>query len=197
MNLAFSLPSCSEGVRELIATTAALRSLALAAHNGHAAVVELLCSLKEEKPRAPPPIAFEYVVPGARNQQRFGGGTSALQAAQARGHDEIVRLLEAAIMQQRAAKARAKLKKSQQLVRANVRMRDADGVFFGPDNTKLTGSIGRVTRALGNEQGIDYITGMKERDMDEEDEAPAAPVGEMIDPQQVRKKKKKKKGVGN
>ena len=57
--------------------------------------------------------------------------------------------------------------------------------------------LGRVTRALGNEQGIDYITGMKERDMDEEDEAPAAPVGEMIDPQQVRKKKKKKKAVGN
>ena len=169
----------------------------IAAHNGHAAVVELLCSLKEEKPGQPPPIAFEYVVPGARNLQRFGGGTSASQAAQANGHDEIVKLLESAITQQRAAKARAKLKKSQQLVRANVRMRDADGVFFGPDNTKLTGSIGRVTRALGNEQGIDYITGMKERDMDEEDEAPAAPVGEMIDPQQVRKKKKKKKGVGN
>ena len=32
VNLAFSLPSRSEGVRELIATTAALRSLALAAH---------------------------------------------------------------------------------------------------------------------------------------------------------------------
>ena len=62
---------------------------------------------------------------------------------------------------------------------------------------ELSNTIGRVTRALGNEQGIDYITGMKERDMDEEDEAPAAPVGEMIDPQQVRKKKKKKKGVGN
>ena len=129
----------------------------IASHNGHVDVVKFLIEQKPANPADRPPIDLEHVVPAARNQQRFGGGTAALDVARLRGHAEVAVELEAAIARARAAKARGRLKKGQQLTRAAVRMRDAEGIFFGPG--KLEGEVGRTTRELGREEGIDYMAG--------------------------------------
>ena len=71
-------------------------------------------------------------------------------------------------------------------------MRDAEGIFFGPG--KVKGEIGRVTRELGREEGIDYMLGADLRAAREQEGGEQEDV-EMISPRQQKRKKKKKRAM--
>jgi len=79
-------------------------------------------------------------------------------AARARGHLDVVPLVEEGVRRQRAARAKARFKRAQRGAKVAVRMRDADGVFFGTDafDNSALGELHREKHTLGNEEGIDF-----------------------------------------
>ena len=79
----------------------------------------------------------------------------ACRAAMQRG---AIPIIEEGIRRQRTKRARERLKRAQKGAQVAVRLRDADGVFFGTD-TYDNSALGEMTRErhdLGNEFGIDF-----------------------------------------
>ena len=67
-------------------------------------------------------------------------------------------LVEEGVKRQRTKRAKARFKRAQAGAKVAVRLRDADGVFFGTD-TFDSSKLGEMTRErhdLGNEHGIDF-----------------------------------------
>ena len=86
------------------------------------------------------------------------GGTTALEAATAAGHKDVAKWLGDSIKGQRRAKAKARLKRGGVMARIGVRMRDAEGVFFGPGDT----SNEEVTRKVKSDMKVkseDFVIG--------------------------------------
>ena len=83
---------------------------------------------------------------------------SALQAAKAMKRDEAMKVVKRGVAKQRKQRARDRMRRAQKTTKASVRMRDADGVFFGTDiyDSSNLDEAGRESHELGNKKGIDY-----------------------------------------
>ena len=86
-------------------------------------------------------------------------------------NEEIYDYIVAAVKAWRARIAKHRLKRAQKLAQVGVRMRDADGVFYGPgDITNIEMSRVSGGRDLGNEEGLTQIFDNKGSSSDDSDE---------------------------
>ena len=88
-------------------------------------------------------------------------------ACKAAMNRKAIPLVEEGIRRQRSKRAKARLKRAQAGAKVAVRLRDADGVFFGTDtfdNSNL-GELKREKHDLGNEFGIDF-GGLRQKQAD-------------------------------
>ena len=82
-----------------------------------------------------------------------------LQAAKAMARgDDVLKLVKQGVSKQRRQRARDRMRRAQKATKASVRMRDADGVFFGTDiyDSSNLDDLNREKHDLGNQKGIDY-----------------------------------------
>jgi hypothetical protein len=75
----------------------------------------------------------------------------------ARG-DDVLKIVKQGVSKQRRQRARDRMRRAQKATKASVRMRDADGVFFGTDiyDSSNLDDLNREKHDLGNQKGIDY-----------------------------------------
>ena len=82
-----------------------------------------------------------------------------LQAAKAMARgDDVLKIVKQGVSKQRRQRARDRMRRAQKATKASVRMRDADGVFFGTDiyDSSNLDDLNREKHDLGNQKGIDY-----------------------------------------
>ena len=99
-------------------------------------------------------IDWETTTPGLKGYDP-PRSTSCIDVAKVYGHTKAVPILEIGRQRARQKRARHRLKQSFQGARTVVRLRDAEGTFFVPDGMRA-GSMGRETRELGDDAGIDF-----------------------------------------
>ena len=83
---------------------------------------------------------------------------SCIGACKAAMRRDAIPIIEEGVRRQRTLRARARLKRAQAGAKVAVRLRDADGVFFGTDtfDNSALGEMTRERHELGNEHGIDF-----------------------------------------
>lgn len=117
-----------------------------ASKNGH---VKVLKYFLDELPMEF--IDWETTTPGISER-----GTTCIDIARIRGHLAVIPILETGRRRAREKRARDRLRRSAAGAKVVVRLRDADGVFFAPHGGAVRGEMGRETRNLGDEAGIDF-----------------------------------------
>lgn len=123
-----------------------------ACHNGHVDVVRWF--LDEAEPGA---IDWGTRALGLRGLDP-PRTTSCIEVARLRGHLACIPLVEEGTARYGQLRARDRLKKASEVSKVAVRIRDAEGVFFGVAGAPLDldTEMGREHHDLGDQDGVDY-----------------------------------------